>query len=68
MSYTIKGIRETGTITYHCSTAGSTLEKFQDFQKAAYCNIEIVTGDDCCVAESTLVSLAHYEQIGPVFR
>ena len=62
MSYVIKGVRETGTITYHCSTTRNALDKVHDFQRAEYRNIKIATVDDRHVPESQLVSLVNLEQ------
>lgn len=46
MPYTIKGERETGTITYHCSTMESALDKVRDFRHAEYSGITISTHDE----------------------
>lgn len=62
VSYVIRSIRETGTITYHCATTQNALEKVQDFRRAAYRDIVILNGDEHCLTEGNLLSLARAEQ------
>ena len=57
MSYVVRSVRETGTITYHCGSTGSALEKLHDFQRAEYTDITITSADDHVVSEGQLVSL-----------
>lgn len=61
MSFIISSVRETGTITYHCSTPESALDKVQDFQRADYSDIEIVD-DEAVILESRLITLVRMEQ------
>lgn len=63
MSYIVKCVRETGTITYHCSTTRTALDKVQDFQRAEYSGIKIATSDDDWISESKLASLATLEPV-----
>ncbi len=58
MGFVLKGDRETGTITYHCSTTKRAVDKLQDFRRAEYRNIIIVTEDKDCISESKLFHLA----------
>lgn len=61
MSYVVKGVRETGTITYHCSTNQHALEKVRDFQRAEYRDIEVVTNDESFVLNGRLLPTARLE-------
>ena len=54
MSFILKGDRDTGTITYHCSTTRHAVDKLRDFQRAEYRNIAITTGDERSITEDTL--------------
>ena len=58
MSYVVRSVRASGTITYHCGSTHSALEKFQDFQRAEYADITITTSDEREISERQLVALA----------
>ena len=64
MSYVVKGVRETGTITYHCSTAQNAADKVRDFQRAQCRDIEVVTNDERFVLNSILSSQDGFELLG----
>ena len=57
MSFTVKSVRETGTVTYHCATPSYALEKLKDFQQAEYRDIMVFDADDLKIPESKLHSL-----------
>ena len=61
MSFTLKGNRDTGTITYHCSTTKHALDKLHDFKSAAYSEIEILAGDKIIISEHKLFFLFEAE-------
>ena len=60
MSYVITSARETGTITYHCQSTRSALEKLHDFQQADYRDIKVTIGRKV-VSEGQLCSLLAQE-------
>ena len=66
MTYTIKGIRETGTITYHCATTRSALDKVQDFHHAEYSDITISAHDERTSPTTRVITLLDLESIGSV--
>ena len=41
MRYVVTSVRESGTITYHCPTKESAVEKARDFQHAEYREIKV---------------------------
>ena len=57
MGYVVRSVRETGTITYHCCSTGSALEKLHDFRRAEYSDITISSADEDQVTECQLVAL-----------
>ena len=65
MSYVITSARETGTITYHCRSPRSALDKLHDFQQADYRNITVTLGKQV-VSEGQLCSLLAQEAAVPV--
>jgi hypothetical protein len=60
MSYVVTSARETGTITYHCPSTRSALEKLHEFQQADYRDITVMIGGRV-VSEDQLCSLATRE-------
>ena len=64
MSYVVRSVRETGTITYHCGSTGYALEKLHDFQRAEYTDITITSADDHAISEGQLVALLARETGG----
>ena len=65
MPYTIKGERETGTITYHCSTTESALDKVRDFRHAEYSGIMILAHDGRDGPRMRMLTQLDLEAIGP---
>ena len=61
MSYVVRSVRETGTITYHCASTHAALETLNAFKQADYRNITVTTNDDRLISEGQLVSLANRE-------
>lgn len=68
MSYVVRCVRETGTITYHCLSASSALEKVKDFRQAEYRDITITGTNDLRVSGCTLVALLSGEVTGQTPR
>lgn len=64
MSYVVRSVRETGTITYHCASTSSALEKLHDFQRAEYRDITVTAADEHLLSEGQLVSLLARETVG----
>ena len=62
MGFVLKGDRETGTITYHCSTTKRAVDKLEDFQREQYLNIQIVK-DDRVLSVSRLLRLVEIEKL-----
>jgi hypothetical protein len=60
MSYVVTSARETGTITYHCPSTRSALEKLHEFQQADYRDITVTIGKQI-VSEGQLCSLVAQE-------
>lgn len=65
MSYVITSARETGTITYHCRSPRSALDKLYDFQQADYHDIRVTLGKQV-VSERQLCLLLAQEAAVPV--
>lgn len=64
MGYVVRSERETGSITYHCPSTCSALEKLRDFQRAKYSDIKITNTNDCVISEIQLESLVALETAG----
>ena len=64
MSYVLRSVRASGTITYHCASTHSALEKLHDFQRAEYANITITTSDEREISERQLIALMASEARG----
>lgn len=62
MTYVIKSVRDTGTITYHCGSPRSALEKVNDFRQAEYWDITIMSDDKRGLSEDELVLLDALER------
>ena len=61
MSYVVRSVRSSGTITYHCASTHSALEKLQDFQRAEYRDITIRTSDEQAISVDQLHAFAVQE-------
>ena len=64
MSYVVRSVRASGTITYHCASTHSAFEKLQDFLRAEYTDITIRTSDEREISEGQLVALMASETTG----
>ena len=61
MSYVVRSVRKSGTITYHCASTRIALGKLHDFRRAEYANITITTSDERAISEEQLISRAAHE-------
>ena len=61
MRYVVRSVRASGTITYHCASTHSALEKLRDFRRAQYADITITTSDEHEISEGQLVALVASE-------
>lgn len=57
VSFIVRTVRETGSITYHCATPLYALRKAQEFKQADYCDIDITDSDNTAFTEQTLAIL-----------
>ena len=64
MTFTIRGVRETGTITYHCSTTSGAIEKVRDFHDAEYSDVTISTDDGAARPGMRVITLLDLQSIG----
>lgn len=65
MSYVVRSIRDTGTITYHCASTSLALETLAAFKQAEYNDITVTAGDRT-ISECQLESLAARESAGGI--
>ena len=65
MSFVVRSVRETGTITYHCASTRLALETLAAFKRAEYTDITVTAGDRA-ISECQLESMAAREIEGVV--
>ena len=58
MSFIVRSVRKSGTVTYHCASTRVALAKLQDFQRSEYRDITITTSDERVISEDRLRALA----------